>query len=831
MKTEKSKSKEAYLARSILVHFVLFFIATLVIMIAGAFIVLSIKSIPFKILFVFLFLLVNIAALVFIVNLTKNKVREKISAFMANNARYESILDAVPFPIHVTDNDMKWTYMNKAFEKLMVDQGITDSREAAYGKDCCNAGANICKTEKCGIAQLRKGVGQSYFDWFGMSCKQDTAVIKDLFGNDDGYVEVITDLTSILKVNEYAKNEVARLSKSLDMIANGNLEADLEVTQADEYTQEMKEMFSKINESLQKVKDSINILDEESLKLAEAGRNGDLDVRGDESKLSGVFSRIIHGVNQTFDSIKEPLDVASDFISTLAEGGYQSDIDNTYNGYYALLVDNLNHARQSLQVLLDESVKLKEAGLNGELSVRGDTGRLKGSYADIIDGFNNTLDSIVEPLQEAYAVLGKLAENDFTTPISGEYSGMLKEFTKSINRVLDTFRQIEALYLNIAKGDLSQFETYKSRGKKCENDRITPASLSMMQAIKDMIGEAERLASAAIQGDLSQRGDEGKFQGGYQQVISGINRTVEAVVTPLEEASHVLQELAQSNLTVKMTGEYKGEYDRIKTAVNQAVDSFSEVLSEINDAANQVAVGAKQVSEASQSLSQGATEQASAIEELTSSIAEVAAQTRQNASSASQASEISMTAKAEAAQGSDKMSQLLTSMDEINQSSASISKIIKVIDDIAFQTNILALNAAVEAARAGQYGKGFAVVAEEVRNLAGKSAEAAKNTTLMIESSISKVQMGTKIANETADMLSKIDKSSQKSASLVHSIASASSEQATAIAQIDQGVTQVSTVVQTNSATAEESAASSEELSGQANMLMEMVGKFKLKNI
>lgn len=243
-----------------------------------------------------------------------------------------------------------------------------------------------------------------------------------------------------------------------------------------------------------------------------------------------------------------------------------------------------------------------------------------------------------------------------------------------------------------------------------------------------------------------------------------------------------------------------------------------------------MAAGSKHVSESSISLSQGATEQASSVEELSSSLEEVASQTKLNADSANTVNDLTGKAQSEAQIGNNYMQEMLESMKEINTSSAGISKIIKVIDEIAFQTNILALNAAVEAARAGQHGKGFAVVAEEVRNLAARSAKAAKETTDMIEGSIGKVNDGTKIANQTAEALTKIVEMVTEVAEHVEKIASASTEQSIALEQINQGVMQVSDVVQSNSATAEESAAASEELNAQAELLKETVGHFKLRD-
>jgi methyl-accepting chemotaxis protein len=299
------------------------------------------------------------------------------------------------------------------------------------------------------------------------------------------------------------------------------------------------------------------------------------------------------------------------------------------------------------------------------------------------------------------------------------------------------------------------------------------------------------------------------------------------MIVNIRDQALTAERIAAGDLSVDVN--VRSENDLLGQKLYEMVENNNQVISNIAMSSDQVAISSKQMSDSSIALSQGATEQASSIEELTASLEEISSQTRLNAQNAGQANELAETAKINAAQGNSQMKDMLNAMEEINESSSNISKIIKVIDEIAFQTNILALNAAVEAARAGQHGKGFAVVAEEVRNLAARSANAAKETTEMIEGSIKKADSGTKIAKETAQALSQIVNGIERVAVLVGDIATASNEQALGIEQINLGIQQVSEVVQTNSATSEESAAAGEELSGQALLLKEMVGKFTLK--
>ncbi len=302
----------------------------------------------------------------------------------------------------------------------------------------------------------------------------------------------------------------------------------------------------------------------------------------------------------------------------------------------------------------------------------------------------------------------------------------------------------------------------------------------------------------------------------------------------INELSYILTEISNGNLDInvdddKLSDLFVNDFEPILVSVDKIINSLNNTLTQINVSGEHVAIGSEQVSEGAQVLSQGATEQASSVQELSVTINELSSQIKQTAENAVKAKEISEQSSIATDKEKEQMQQMILAMDEISNTSNEIRNIIKTIDAIAFQTNILALNAAVEAARAGESGKGFAVVADEVRNLAAKSAQSAKDTAQLIEKSLRAIENGTIIVSETAKSLEEVVYGAHKSAEIIQEIADASNEQAQHINQVNIGVEQISLVVQTNSATAEESAAASEELSSQAHMLKQLIGKFNLK--
>ncbi len=349
---------------------------------------------------------------------------------------------------------------------------------------------------------------------------------------------------------------------------------------------------------------------------------------------------------------------------------------------------------------------------------------------------------------------------------------------------------------------------------------------TLVHLARSIIGPLNR--TVAMLDDLEQGKLGTRLNLRGQDEIAHMARTLDRFADNLRhEVVHALKKLAEGDLN--FTANPRSVEDEVRTALKKLGEDLNLLVVNIQSAGDQVAVASSQVSEASQSLSSGATEQAAALEQITSSLAETSAQIRANAENAGKAKRHSGEASEAAQKGTEQMQEMMAAMAEINAAGRNISRIIKVIDEIAFQTNLLALNAAVEAARAGQHGKGFAVVAEEVRNLASRSATAARETAELIEGAVNKTENGTQTADRAAEALKEIVQGVARTADLVAEIAAASNEQAQGIAQIGHGLQQIDLVAQRTTASAEESAAAAEELSGQAEQMQQMLTRFKVR--
>ena len=431
--------------------------------------------------------------------------------------------------------------------------------------------------------------------------------------------------------------------------------------------------------------------------------------------------------------------------------------------------------------------------------------------------------TITGPLQRLVNAAERIAVGDVQQDITDRSND-------EIGRVADSFRSMILYLKSLAASARSMGEgnTTAVITPKSERDDLSKNLAYALGQVGGLLNELNEVNAAVMVGNLSKRGDAEKFQGGYREIIQGVNINLDSVIKPVMDAAEILERVAHKDLTARVTGNYFGDHAKIKDAVNLASETLDESLQQVAVGADQIASASGQIGTGAQSLAQGTSQQASSLEKVASSLQEMTAMTRQNSANAKEARAIAEATKTSAENGVGSMQRLSAAMNLIKKSSDDTAKIIKTIDEIAFQTNLLALNAAVEAARAGEAGKGFAVVAEEVRNLAMRSAEAAKNTADMIEGSVKNAENGVNINQEVMKNLEEINGHAKRVSEVMAEIAAASDQQSQGVGQVNSAMEQMNQLTQQNAANSEESASASEQLSAQAQEMRAMVAGFTI---
>ncbi len=769
-------------------------------------------------------------------------------------------LDSMPVPAFIADRDFSIRYMNAVGASLT---GL--SQQAVIGTKCYDHFKTPhCRTDRCALGQCMQRGHSVTAETDAHPLGKDLDIsytgvpVKDTEGVIIGALEVVTDLTAVKraarlanKQADYQAAEVDKLVVNLEKVAQGDLNVAPSTGITDEDTRAIGENFTKINDALQSTVKAISNLVQDTDGLATAAVEGKLATRADASKHSGDYRKIVEGVNNTMSSIVAHLD-------SMPVPAFIADRDFS--------VRYMNAVGASLTGLSQQAVigtkcydHFKTPHCRTDKCATGQC---------MQRGHSVTAETDAHPL-------GKDLDISYTgVPVKdteGAIIGALEVVTDltAVKRAARLAKkqadyqaaEVDKLVVNLEKVALGDLNVAPSTGITDEDThaigenftKINDAMENTVQAIANLVRDADGLVKAAVEGKLATRADAAKHSGDYRKIVEGVNNTLDAVIGPLNVAAEYVDRISKGDIPPTIIDAYKGDFNAIKNNLNVLIEAMeevtaaaseiaagnltvrirersaqdklmqamanmvgglTEVASNIQTVANQVMGGSQELSSTAEQLAQGTSEQAASVEEVSSSMEQMAANIKQNSDNAQQTEKIALKAAEDGKEGGKSVLETVAAMKEIAGK-------ISIIEEIARQTNLLALNAAIEAARAGEHGKGFAVVASEVRKLAERSQTAAAEINKLSASSV-------QIAEKAGEMLTRMVPDMRRNADLVQEIAAASNEQSAGAGQINKAVQQLDQVVQQNASASEEMASTSVELLTQAEQLQNTIAFFKL---
>jgi methyl-accepting chemotaxis protein len=535
--------------------------------------------------------------------------------------------------------------------------------------------------------------------------------------------------------------------------------------------------------ALKKERARLAELQEALERSSRAQQNGDEDALVPEERFDGPLRAIAAAGNASSRHHVAAMERLLDLIEAWGRGDFAPALPEPggRRGRAHVVVERV---RDHLRGVSAEIRTLSGAAVEGRLDVRADLVRFPGEWQTLVRGINDTLDAVLMPILVSAESFERISRGDIPDKLAQDFRGDFQDMQTNVNRCID--------------------------------------------AVKGLVEDVDGLATSAIAGRLGVRADPSRHAGDFRRIVEGINRTLDAVLAPIDESTRVLERLARRDLTARMNGVYRGEHARIQNAINASAEALQAAMLQVSAIVDQVSTASLEIASSSQSVASGASEQAASLEEYATTVELIASMLRRTSDQAHQADITVRDARESASVGSKSTVQMLSAMAAIRSSAEGTSQIIKDINEIAFQTNLLALNAAVEAARAGEAGRGFAVVAEEVRSLALRSKQAAARTESLIRDSLRLTNEGEGTSRHVAERLGAIVTSVEKTTSIVADIAASAREQAEGITGVMRAVSEMDKVTQQNAASAEESSSAATELSGQSQELASMVATFEL---